>query len=305
MKSPADWLRQLTALRPAINLRLGPGNERYAPHKPLLLLCVLELAEEEKLSIPHLRLTPELALRFHSYWRIVVARWKTKPELRMPFHHLSNQGFWRALTADFRRSAHRSLTEVVELDPSFVVAMQDPEFRRQARSVLITHYFPPLERIALRALTGLEERESETAALAIREEATEHARGSARDARFRIEVVSSYLFTCALTGYTLTTVTSASIVDAAHIHERHDSKNDDPRNGLALSKNAHWMFDEGLWSITDDLKIIVAENRFTDWSPDGFSLRDYHGRSLYFQPGSTLRPHPRHLAWHREHRFAS
>jgi len=71
----------------------------------------------------------------------------------------------------------------------------------------------------------------------------------------------------------------------------------------ALSKNAHWMFDEGLWSITDDLKIIVAEKRFTDWSPDGFSLRNYHGRSLFFQRGCILRPDPKYLAWHREHQF--
>jgi hypothetical protein len=95
--------------------------------------------------------------------------------------------------------------------------------------------------------------------LIIKEEAKEFARGTARDARFRIQVVSAYLFTCALTGYRLTTLSGSSIVDAAHIHERRDCKNDDPRNGLALSKNAHWMFDEGLWTFTDDLKILIAE----------------------------------------------
>ena len=67
----------------------------------------------------------------------------------------------------------------------------------------------------------------------IKEDALEYARSTARDARFRIQVVSGYLFTCALTGYSLTTVTCSSIVDAAHIQERH------PRNGLALCKNAH------------------------------------------------------------------
>ncbi len=35
-------------------------------------------------------------------------------------------------------------------------------------------------------------------------------------------------------------------VGAAHIHRVADSGNNDPRNGSALCKNAHWMFDVGL-----------------------------------------------------------
>ena len=303
VKTEREWLRKLTALNPAVNNRLGSGNERFAPHKPLLLLCVFELVEQGQLDTNHLRLTADLVLRFQSYWRVVVSRWTTKPEIRMPFHHLSTQGFWRPLTADLQPSSHRSLTEIVEIDPSFMAAMEDAEARRRARSLLIRGYFPAVEQIALRTLTGIEGSETVADSEEIKEEARRHARGTARDARFRIQVVSSYLFTCALTGYSLTTVSNASIVDAAHIHERRDSKNDDPRNGLALSKNAHWMFDEGLWSITTELKIIVAEKGFKDWSPDGFSLRHYHGRSLFFQRECTMRPDPQYITWHLEHRF--
>jgi putative restriction endonuclease len=119
----------------------------------------------------------------------------------------------------------------------------------------------------------------------------------------RAEASWLHLLTCALTGYSLTTKATTYIVDAAHIHERSDSKNDDPRNGLALSKNAHWMFDEGLWSVTDDPRIIVAEKAFTDWSPHGFSLRNYHGRALFFQRGGRLRPDTKYLAWHQQSRF--
>lgn len=303
MKSPTEWLRKLTALNPAANRRLGSGKERLAPHKPLLLLCVLELVEQDRLRGTRMTLTPDLALRFQSFWRIVVSRWTTKPELRMPFHHLSTQGFWRPLTADQKLSNHRSLTESVEIDPSFMAALQTAEFRRQARAVLITGYFPPLEQIALRTLTNLEDEEAELAANAVKKEAREYARHTARGARFRIQVVSSYLFTCALTGYRLTTISSASIVDAAHIHEYRDSKNDDPRNGLALSKNAHWMFDEGLWSMTDDLNVIVAKKAFTDSSPDGFSLRNFHGRPLFLPSDCSLRPDTKCIAWHRQNRF--
>jgi len=303
MMTQNEWLRKLTALNPAVDNKLGPGNERFAPHKALLLLCIFELVEQRQLDANRLGLTADLVLRFQSFWRIVVSRWTTKPDLRMPFHHLGTQGFWQPITKDLRPSTHRSLTEFVDIDPSFLAAVEDPGFRRRARSVIITQYFPPVEQIALRTLTGVDDEKAQAEFKQIKAEAREHARSTARDARFRIEVVSSYLFTCALTGYSLTTVSNKCIVDAAHIHERRDSKNDDPRNGLALSKNAHWMFDEGLWSVTNELKIIVAEKAFTDWSPEGFSLRNYHGRSLFFQRGCALRPDPKYITWHREHCF--
>jgi putative restriction endonuclease len=67
-----------------------------------------------------------------------------------------------------------------------------------------------------------------------------------REARFRRNVVAAYNYTCALTGYRLTTISAGCIVDAAHIHQFASSRNNDPRNGLALWKNAHWFFDTGL-----------------------------------------------------------
>jgi hypothetical protein len=56
-----------------------------------------------------------------------------------------------------------------------------------------------------------------------------------------------YRFTCALTGYFLNT-TKENMVEAAHIHQHADSGNDDPRNGLALTPDAHWLFDRDLWT---------------------------------------------------------
>jgi putative restriction endonuclease len=62
-----------------------------------------------------------------------------------------------------------------------------------------------------------------------------------------------------LTGYRIITVDRGTIVDAAHIAPFRSSKNNDVRNGLSLCKNAHWLFDVGLWSLDDDYRVIVAE----------------------------------------------
>jgi hypothetical protein len=57
-----------------------------------------------------------------------------------------------------------------------------------------------------------------------------------------VQVVARYRFICALTGLCCLTAEGSTIVDAAHIEPWATSQNDDLTNGLALRKNAHWMF---------------------------------------------------------------
>jgi len=124
-----------------------------------------------------------------------------------------------------------------------------------------------------------------------------------REARFRLNIVSLYNYTCALTGYRLLTIASGSIIDAAHIHQFADSRNNDVRNGLALCKNAHWLFDNGLWTIADDYTVKVALGCFAEVSPDQKPLSDYHGQMIHLPSNPTLSPHPAHLDWHRKKKF--
>src|SRR5690606_37942606 len=100
-----------------------------------------------------------------------------------------------------------------------------------------------------------------------------------------------YDYTCALTGYRLTTIAGASIVDAAHIHQFADSRNNEISNGLALSKNAHWLFDQGLWTISDDFRVIVAVGVFTESAGDpGLLLQSRHGMPIRLPKDKSLWP---------------
>ena len=131
------------------------------------------------------------------------------------------------------------------------------------------------------------------------------ARKKGRDSRFKSDVLGGYYFTCALTGYRLDT-TDSSIVQAAHIHQHAVSGNDDPRNGLALTPDAHWMFDAGLWTAIpkgDDLLIHIANGRFSESSPHGRLVTAFAGRPLHFHGNARLRPAPEHLAWHQRDKF--
>jgi putative restriction endonuclease len=178
--------------------------------------------------------------------------------------------------------------------------LSDAGFRLQARLLLIERFFAPDERIALLESLGLPPSEE----LAQRSEqlvadALKAAKRKGRCARFAVQVVTQYRFTCALTGYRCVTADGAAIVDAAHIEAWSRSQNDDLTNGLALSKNAQWMFDEGLWSADDQMRIVVNPARFAEAGPDSHLLATLAGHPLHFAPAAKLRPAIEHLRNHR------
>ena len=69
------WLGKLTKL----NAATGSGKCRgKAPHKPLLLLCLLDMAEAGELAGRTFTRTAGLVLRFKSYGALVSERWPTR-----------------------------------------------------------------------------------------------------------------------------------------------------------------------------------------------------------------------------------
>jgi putative restriction endonuclease len=296
MATADEWLAKIAKLK--IDRAKGP-----APHKPLLLLVLLDLAEQGALPDTILPLTPELAFQFYSYWSIVAHRRRQRPDVRLPFHYLKSDGFWSALDEAGKPSPDVRLTRSAGLAGDFVAFAREPIYREQARRILIAKYFEPEERVALYALVGLPVPREDEIARAANYSSPAEAEKKGREARFRLNVVAAYNYTCALTGYRLTTISAGSIVDAAHIHPFASSRNNDPRNGLALCKNAHWLFDTGLWTLTDDYRVIVALGRFTEQSPDQKALTDYEGLKIRLPKDPKLWPDRVHVGWHRKNRF--
>jgi len=128
-----------------------------------------------------------------------------------------------------------------------------------------------------------------------------------RDARFKVSVISGYHFTCALTGYRLIASKSTYVpLEAAHIQAHSRRGPDLPENGLALTPTAHELFDAGLWTVDDDLRIRVAKSDIAESILPGgshFKLAGLHSRPLSFAPQAKLRPDPVYLAWHRKEVF--
>jgi putative restriction endonuclease len=293
------WFGKLTRLNPAS----GRGQCRgKAPHKPLLLLCLIDMAEAGELPGRTFTRTANLVLRFKEYGALVSERWPTRLDVRLPFFYLKSQGFWQAFTLDMTPAQSPESCFVVEMTEEFLDLLGDADFRLKARLLLVSRYFEPRERVALLESLGLcadRMEKTEKKMLELNEEGEEAARRKGRSARFAVQVVSRYRFTCALTGLSCLTTDGAAIVDAAHIESWAASENDDIQNGLALCKNAHWMFDEGLWSVQADGRVVLAPYRFTENGPEALRLQPYGGRLLQFADGVTLRPNPEYFARHR------
>ena len=116
-------------------------------------------------------------------------------------------------------------------------------------------------------------------------------------ARFGVQVVCGYQHTCALTDYRIITADGASAVEAAHIEPWAKTHNDDIHNGPAPSRNAHWAFDRGLWSVDKMHRIPIHSERFQEWGPDSLCHR---GKMLQFASQATLSPRAEYLRKHRE-----
>jgi putative restriction endonuclease len=121
-----------------------------------------------------------------------------------------------------------------------------------------------------------------------------------RDRIFRRIVLRAYDQRCAITGLKLINGGGRAEVAAAHIRPVEASGPDIVNNGIALSGTAHWMFDRGLISLSDDLQILVSRQ-----VNDLDAVRAFINPAGYaFPPLRDLdRPHPHFLNWHRERCF--
>lgn len=95
-----------------------------------------------------------------------------------------------------------------------------------------------------------------------------------------------------------------TLVEAAHIHQFAHSRNDDITNGIALCRNHHWAFDQGLWTLGPAFDVIVARGAFLEEAPNQLLLCEHHSRLLDFS-GLAMehRPSQEHIEWHRKHIF--
>jgi len=118
-----------------------------------------------------------------------------------------------------------------------------------------------------------------------------------RDVAFRRRLVDIYNSRCAVSGISIQKPSGGTGLDAAHIIPVEAGGTDDPRNGLLLSKDVHWAFDNGLVHIGADRRVVVPE--LVRAVPSNDFLRTLNGLSLTNPSPTSLRAADEALEWHR------
>jgi putative restriction endonuclease len=145
--------------------------------------------------------------------------------------------------------------------------------------------------------TGLAEERSPFVFETERERVAAYTNRIVRDRVFRKIVLDAYDCRCAITGLKFINGGGRAEVQAAHIKSVEANGPDIITNGIALSGTAHWMFDRGLISLSDDLEVLVSR-QVNDVESVWGLVNKTKRASVPANPAH--RPHPSYLAWHRE-----
>jgi putative restriction endonuclease len=288
-----------------------------APHKPLLLLCVLDLFDSGEITSNLVEITDDLTELFGRYWDRVLP-FDRPGNLAPPFFHLRGDGFWHLIP---RHEGARLGSQIAclsrlreevlgaRLDDDLYDLMRSGESRDRLRSVLIETYFSPEMRrpivdqgaINRGAFFYSEEllRRPEDSRVEETLPVEEAYRPAVRDQGFRRAVVTAYLHRCALCGIRVRTLDGRTAVAAAHIVPWSVTHDDRPANGMALCRMCHWTFDEGLLGVSQVYEVIASRQLNTLDNLPGY-LTNLEGRGIVGPTRKPLWPDTESLRWHRE-----
>lgn len=293
-----------------------------APHKPILLLCVLDLFAQRRIPSNLIEITPELGELFAAYWAQIIPP-ERRGNLALPFFHLRSSGFWHLIPQPGQEAALDVISQVdrlsqlnklilgTRLDDELYQLLQVDETQETLRMVLIQTYFAPDYHSALLSLGDVNlqafiysQHLIEQAHKQIKETSSEedNFKPAIRDQGFRRAVVRIYDHRCALCGVRMLTLDGRTAVDAAHIVPWSISHNDDPHNGMALCGLCHWTFDQGLVGISGKYLVLLSDElRITQNVPGHLSTLE--GRLIIGPVETVMWPNLGSLEWHRKNIF--
>jgi len=306
------------------SLKQGVTPYGLAPHKPILLLAVIESFENGEITDNWIEVTDDLFQRFHDLWHILV-KTQNVPTFSLPFYHLKNEKgeFWKLITYPGKEipttksksiKSFKALNDTVlaaQLSDDLFIAFSDSIKREELKIALLEKYFgvttllknkenitysakvkaqilyDPEENYARRVVKQIEKISNES-----REEFL-----VLRSSVFRKAILEIYNNQCSVSGLKVADAKNRSLVDACHIMPFAETYNDSIRNGLALSPTFHRAFDRGLIAISNKYKVIVHP-KLKDFNPDS-GIRQYENHDIILPQEEKFYPSLKSLQEHR------
>ena len=148
-----------------VHLHVDKKSGHYAPHKPVLLLAIMQMIEERNITNPDIQLSEGLVAEFRKQWNTyLTGRNGYTCNIAMPFLHMQSEPFWRLVTheeslqqkvqesssdAERRKmilkcnasvKAIRSTFSHANIDPTLFKLMQDETLRTYFKFVIWEKY---------------------------------------------------------------------------------------------------------------------------------------------------------------------
>jgi putative restriction endonuclease len=312
----AEYKKWLTHLRRS-------ATNGGAPHKPILMLAILESVREGEITSPRIRITSDVILRFKELWKRLVHS-EHNENFALPFFHMGSEPFWNLVTLPGKKipetkshsiksfAALRDTLQYAELHEGLFIAMTIPEENAELTSAILQKYFavqavPQLlanEKTIQQELTSLVLEEPNVLAQYRKKEMREERNQEAaeeyafvRGGIFKKVIPALYDYTCAVSGMRITSADGVQMVDACHIKPFAQFGLDGVSNGICLSPTIHRAFDSGLISIDEDYKVMIKK-KFTE-TRSTHSILQFEGQKIALPTNPHHWPSQENLGWHR------
>ena len=300
------------------HLRVDRSKGLPAPHKPLLLLSIIQEIEIGNIYQNKIYISAELVARFKSNFVRLIKVENFTTNFSLPFYHLKSECFWHfnyhigkqlQLTSSFSIKSLKQLQEVIEyayFDEELFLLLIQNETRgvlkdciietyfngKLSKVVLENNYFNEVEALLLNGPATIYKKEI----LKLDEEEIFIRKGA-----FKKIVPRIYNQSCSISGMRIISSLEIQMVDACHIVPFSESHDDTITNGISLCPNLHRAFDRGLISIDNDFKLMISD-KFSESCID-YSIAQYSCKKLMLPLDKKYYPAINNLEWHRLHIF--
>ncbi len=305
--------------------KLKRGNTPFgiAPHKPILLISLIELIEKGFFAENKVFVNADLVGTFKENWLLLVDT-ANHEDFTQPFYYLQNekvsgQSYW-FLHAKLgcQINAHIKSVSVLAhvceygyFAADLWLLLNDLASRAHLKQLLVDTYFTETKYRWLNTkqqgqgyltnqisdLLGEHQAKLKHISKLYTEEDV-----FVRNGLFKRLVPQLYQKKCSFTGMSLSSLYKHSFVDACHIIPFSHSQNDSVTNGIALCPNMHRAFDRGLLSIDENYRILVSQHLVED-KAHPYALSALKGRKIILPQDVNHYPAREAVEWHRREVF--
>jgi putative restriction endonuclease len=299
-----------------------------APHKPILILSLIDAFERGFINSNQIAISPELIAFFKANWSKYVL---SEHDLRfaLPFYHMMSETFWKLMPNEGcelwlqSKGSMRSLgnlrvaVKYAEIDDELVEILKSDENRAFLRQVILEKYFPNatfsnnsneglaiIENIRKQIVeeSNVEYKTKIQFLKSTLDKETFEEEIILRGSLFKREVPKNYAYTCCISGFSIAVpFNSTTLIEACHIEPFSLNYNDTLSNGIALTPTLHTAFDRGLFTISEKYEIIVSQQISESKSPQG--LKQYHGKKILLPNDFKHYPNLESIIWHQKNKF--